>query len=54
MPATDLEKAESLEQLRALKAGIAIGVFAADFDSVGVDTQAELDYVRNVLKKSKG
>lgn len=51
LPATDLERAESLEQLRAMKAGISIGVFAADFDSVGVDTPEDLEKVRSILKR---
>ena len=49
LPPTDLERAESLEQLRAMKAGIAIGVFEANFDSVGVDTQEDLEKVRRIL-----
>ncbi len=51
LPATDLERAESLEQLRAMKAGIAIGVFEANFDSVGVDTQEDLEKVRRILNR---
>jgi 3-deoxy-manno-octulosonate cytidylyltransferase (CMP-KDO synthetase) len=47
---TDLERAESLEQLRALKAGISIGVFEANFQSVGVDTPEDLEKVRGILK----
>lgn len=50
LPQTDLEKAESLEQLRAMKAGIAIGVFETNFESVGVDTQEDLDKVIRILK----
>ncbi|NDF13893.1 3-deoxy-manno-octulosonate cytidylyltransferase [bacterium] len=49
LPVTALERAESLEQLRAMKAGIAIGVFAADFESVGVDTAEDLEKVRKIL-----
>jgi 3-deoxy-manno-octulosonate cytidylyltransferase (CMP-KDO synthetase) len=51
LPVTDLERAESLEQLRAMKAGIAIGVYLADFESVGVDTQDDLEKVRRILAK---
>jgi 3-deoxy-manno-octulosonate cytidylyltransferase (CMP-KDO synthetase) len=47
---TDLEKAESLEQLRAMKAGIPIGVFLANFQSIGVDTLEDLNRVREILK----
>ena len=50
LPPTDLERAESLEQLRAMKAGIAIGVFEVDFDSIGVDTPEDLEKVRRILK----
>jgi 3-deoxy-manno-octulosonate cytidylyltransferase (CMP-KDO synthetase) len=49
LPPTDLERAESLEQLRAMKAGISIGVFLANFDSVGVDTIEDLEKVRRIL-----
>ena len=54
LPATDLERAESLEQLRAMKAGIAIGVFETDFESVGVDTQEDLEKVRSILNRHSG
>ncbi|MBS1959678.1 MAG: 3-deoxy-manno-octulosonate cytidylyltransferase [Bdellovibrionales bacterium] len=47
---TDLERAESLEQLRAMKAGIGIGVFESNFESVGVDTTEDLEKVRRILK----
>ncbi len=49
LPVTDLERAESLEQLRAMKAGISIGVFETDFHSVGVDTEDDLERVRKIL-----
>jgi 3-deoxy-manno-octulosonate cytidylyltransferase (CMP-KDO synthetase) len=49
LPPSDLERAESLEQLRAMKAGIAIGVYEVDFESVGVDTQEDLEKVRRIL-----
>jgi len=51
LPVTDLEKAESLEQLRAMKAGIAIGVFETKFISVGVDTPEDLEKVRRILSR---
>lgn len=50
LPVTDLERAESLEQLRAMKAGIEIGVFPSDFQSVGVDTEEDLKKVTEILK----
>ena len=53
LPVTALEKAESLEQLRAMKAGIGIGVYEADFESVGVDTQEDLEKVRKILSHAR-
>lgn len=53
LPPTALERAESLEQLRAMKAGISIGVFLSQFDSVGVDTPEDLEKVRRILKHGK-
>jgi len=49
LPPTALERAESLEQLRAMKAGISIGVFETSFQSVGVDAPEDLEKVRNIL-----
>ena len=49
LPVTELERAESLEQLRAMKAGIPIGVFEVDFESIGVDTAEDLEKVRRRL-----
>lgn len=43
LPISDLEKAESLEQLRWLDAGYNIGVEITDFESVGIDTPEDLD-----------
>jgi 3-deoxy-manno-octulosonate cytidylyltransferase (CMP-KDO synthetase) len=51
LPPSDLEKAESLEQLRPMKAGIPIGVMLTNFDSVGVDTQDDLEKVRRILAR---
>jgi 3-deoxy-manno-octulosonate cytidylyltransferase (CMP-KDO synthetase) len=49
LPPTALERAESLEQLRAMKAGIGIGVFETSFQSVGVDAPEDLEKVRTIL-----
>jgi 3-deoxy-manno-octulosonate cytidylyltransferase (CMP-KDO synthetase) len=46
---TPLERAESLEQLRALEHGIRIKAVETRYDSIGVDTPADLDIVRRLL-----
>ncbi len=53
LPACDLEKIESLEQLRALYHGIKIRVLPAARDSIGVDTHADLERVRQELLKRR-
>ncbi|KAF1081075.1 MAG: 3-deoxy-manno-octulosonate cytidylyltransferase [Candidatus Rifleibacterium amylolyticum] len=53
LPACDLEKVESLEQLRALYHGIRIRVLPAARDSIGVDTHADLERVREELRRRK-
>ena len=50
---TELEKIECLEQLRVLHHGYKIGVVITEnASSSGVDTQADLDYVRSIWKSS--
>jgi 3-deoxy-manno-octulosonate cytidylyltransferase (CMP-KDO synthetase) len=46
---TPLERAESLEQLRALEHGIRIKAVETTYDSIGVDTAADLEQVRRLL-----
>jgi 3-deoxy-manno-octulosonate cytidylyltransferase (CMP-KDO synthetase) len=46
---TPLERAESLEQLRALEHGFRIRTVDTTHDSVGVDTPADLDRVRRLV-----
>jgi 3-deoxy-manno-octulosonate cytidylyltransferase (CMP-KDO synthetase) len=53
IPESSLEKAEKLEQLRALEAGMKIKVGLTEFDSVSVDTQADVDRVVQMLKKKE-
>jgi 3-deoxy-manno-octulosonate cytidylyltransferase (CMP-KDO synthetase) len=49
LPPCRLERAESLEQLRALAHGISIGVVEVQSRSIGVDTQEDLEKVRRAL-----
>ena len=49
-PQTVLERAESLEQLRALERGATIKVIEAAAPSIGVDTAEDLERVRAILK----
>jgi 3-deoxy-manno-octulosonate cytidylyltransferase (CMP-KDO synthetase) len=46
LPVGPLEQAERLEQLRALENGFRIRVVETDYESIGVDTPADLEKVR--------
>jgi 3-deoxy-manno-octulosonate cytidylyltransferase (CMP-KDO synthetase) len=49
-PVSPLEKAEKLEQLRALENGIQIAVVKVDYDGVGVDIPEDVERVEKILK----
>ncbi len=51
-PVSPLERAEKLEQLRALENGIQIGVVTVDYDSIGVDVPDDVRRVEAILRAS--
>lgn len=53
LPRSELELAESLEQLRVLANGYRIRVVEVQQDSVGVDTPEDLERVRTLLENEK-
>ncbi len=53
LPASKLEAAERLEQLRLLENGISIHVEPVEFDTVGVDTEADLKTVTALLSEPR-
>ena len=51
IPQSALEQAEKLEQLRALENGFTIKVLVTPYDSVGVDTPADVQRVEKILRE---
>jgi 3-deoxy-manno-octulosonate cytidylyltransferase (CMP-KDO synthetase) len=49
LPASSLERTERLEQLRFLENGINVYVEPTDYDTIGVDTEADLRLVEQLL-----
>ncbi|HKB65537.1 MAG TPA: 3-deoxy-manno-octulosonate cytidylyltransferase [Pyrinomonadaceae bacterium] len=52
-PQSELERLESLEQLRALEHGVKIRAIKASANSIGVDTIADLERVRRLVSSSE-
>ena len=52
MPKSPLEQIEKLEQLRILENGIPIKVVETKFDSIGVDSQADIEIIEKQLALS--
>ncbi|MDQ3907498.1 MAG: hypothetical protein M3268_04050, partial [Acidobacteriota bacterium] len=50
LPQGELERIESLEQLRALESGARIRVVEVEESSIGVDTEADLERVRAIFE----
>lgn len=50
MAPTPLEKLEKLEQLRVLENGYSIAVVDTEYQSIGVDSPADLERVRTILE----
>lgn len=51
LPSSQLEAVERLEQLRLLENGIAIHVEPVEHDTIGVDTEADLETAAAILRQ---
>lgn len=54
LPVGPLERSEKLEQLRALENGFRIRVVETEYESLGVDTQEDLDRVTRLFEVTRG
>jgi 3-deoxy-manno-octulosonate cytidylyltransferase (CMP-KDO synthetase) len=52
-PESSLERSERLEQLRFLENGVDIHVAETPYDTIGVDTEADLKRVEEILRKQR-
>lgn len=52
LPQSKLELTESLEQLRALQAGMRIKTFVVDFSPVGIDTPDDLKQFEEIIEQT--
>ena len=52
LPQSPLEKAENLEQLRWLQAGMRIRTAVSDSVSIGIDTPADLEEAQRIIKNN--
>jgi len=50
LPQSPLEKAESLEQLRALQNGMKIKTAVVDYKPIGIDTQEDVEYFSKLVE----
>ena len=51
LPQTAMERAEALEQLRALEYGIRIKAIESAHETIGVDTREDLERVRHLIEQ---